>query len=390
MTLEIPTNSTDLSAIQSVLLQAFNIPPQHWHKVLSDVGEKNFRILRSQGEIVGALGLYESEQWYGGKPVTSAGVACVGTRIPHRRQGHGHALMQGLLVEMHERQFALSALYPSSDQFYRQLGYGNAGEQVMRVLEHVPPMPSENTLEICELDPTDPADFAEIRRLHLERARRGNGAFSRNQGLWSRLIRRLNSTVRVYGLGARDALEGWVCAAQLQSGSPFPLLFADIVALTPAAIRATWHLARLHEPTAGELRWLGSGRDPMTLHLPNGDWKIQNRKGWMLRIVDIKGALEGRGYPLGMNGQLVLQVEDPSLAQNTGRWTLKVEDGQGRLQPGGTGGLQLEINALGTLFSGYFSAMELAQCGLIRGDAAAVQTAGLLFSGPEPYCPDSY
>jgi predicted acetyltransferase len=390
MTLKIPANSKDLSGLQSVVLQAFNIPPQHWPKVVSDVGEKNFRILRSRGEIVGALGLYESAQWFGGKPVSSAGVACVATRISHRRQGHGRRLMEGVLGEMHERQIALSSLYPSSDGFYEQLGYGHSGERVERILEQVPTMSSENTLEICELDPTDPVDFSEIRRLHLERAQEGNGVFTRNPGLWSRLIRRANSTVRVYGLGPREQLEGWVCAAQLQSGSPFPLLYADIVARSPAAVRTAWLLARLHEPTAGELRWFGSGRDPMCLHLPRSNWKIRHRTSWMLRIVDIKGALEARGYPAGMNGQLVLQLDDPLMAHNSGRWILEVEDGQGRLQPGGTGGLQMGINALGTLYSGYHSAMTLAQMGMIHGDIAAIRTADLLFSGPEPFCPDVY
>jgi hypothetical protein len=48
-------------------------------------------------------------------------------------------------------------------------------------------------------------------------------------------------------------------------GRPIRCLVSDIVALSPAATLTIWEVARMHRPTVGELRWLGSDRDPNSL-----------------------------------------------------------------------------------------------------------------------------
>lgn len=389
MSIEIPSQTSDLRAVQSVVLQAFNLNSAHWHKLSTDVGEKNFRILRSGGDIVGALALFESAQWFGGRSIPSVGVSCVATALPHRGKGHGRRMLSSLIDELRERDVHLCTLYPSTDAFYHKLGWGHAGSRVERVLAQIPISNTRSGLTICELDPTQPVDFQEIQRLHLERAARTCGAFSRSHGLWSRVFRRANASVRVYGIGKRDQLEGYVCAAQLQ-GSPHPLLFSDIVALSPAATQAIWEIASMHRPTVGELRWLGSDRDPSTLHLANDAWKIRHRCSWMLRPIHLVRALEERGYAPGVRGELSLDIHDPLVADNCGLFTIQVEDGRAQIRRGGSGSIRLGIQALGTLYSGFLSATDLSRIGQLNGDQRSIETANLMFSGPDPYCTDTF
>ena len=141
-------------------------------------------------EIVGAFGLYENELWFGGNAVQSVGVACVAVPLIHRRSGHGFNLMNHQIREAFNKQIGLAYLYPSTDRFYQNLGYGHAGERVTRKLTRIPNIHSAKTLPIFPLDPTNADDFQKIEKMHLERARRGNGCHSRTKGLWSRLIRR--------------------------------------------------------------------------------------------------------------------------------------------------------------------------------------------------------
>ena len=390
MTLQIPTSSRDLNELQSVLLQAFSVPPPYWPKLLSDVEQKNFRILRQNNEIVGAFGLYENELWFGGNPVSSVGVACVAVPIIHRRAGHGHNLMNQQIRDAFSQQFGISYLYPSTDRFYQTLGYGHAGERVTRKLAPIPDIRRQHTLPIFELDPTNPSDFAQIQQMHLERARRGHGCHSRTRGHWSRLIRPPGTTVRFYGFGQPSAPEGWVCTAQVQSGSPYPLLFADQVILSPAAGRTLWLVAALHRPTAGELKWHGPTKDPLTLHLPQADWVIEQRKGWMLRLLHLPTAFETRGYPAHINGVLRMSIHDSVIPENSGHWELTVQSGKGVLTRGGAGGLETNMSTLSTLYSGFYTAQSLQDAGQLRGSESDIALANQLFNGPEPYCPDAF
>lgn len=92
----------------------------------------------------------------------------------------------------------------------------------------------------------------------------------------------------------------------------------------------------------------------------------------MLRVVDVPTALSGRGYPLGVVAEVVLDVVDQHRPANSGAWRLRVEGGTGQVvrdAAAGPGAPRLEPRGLAALFAG----MPLA----------TLRTAGLL-SGGDP------
>jgi predicted acetyltransferase len=117
---------------------------------------------------------------------------------------------------------------------------------------------------------------------------------------------------------------------------------------------------------------------------------VTDASQWMVRILDLKQALEQRGYPQGVSGELHLEVSDALVAKNHGRFLLEVHQGEGRLTPGGQGEVSLTIQDLTSLFTGMRSAQELRVLGNLDAPPAVLPLATALFSGPRPWMPDFF
>ena len=110
---------------------------------------------------------------------------------------------------------------------------------------------------------------------------------------------------------------------------------------------------------------------------------------WMLRLVDAPAAIAARGYPAATSVSVRLDLADPALPANSGRWVLEVSGGAGSLTrlgdaaPGaGTGALRLGARGFAALFAGVPVA-TLRLAGLAAGgDAGADDALGPAFRGP--------
>ena len=110
----------------------------------------------------------------------------------------------------------------------------------------------------------------------------------------------------------------------------------------------------------------------------------------MLRLVHLRTALERRGYPSHLNGQIQFSIQDDLLPENSGHWALSFQNGHGQLKPGTAGGLEMNMSTLSTLYSGFYDAQSLQDTGQLIGSASDIEMANRLFKGPEPYCPDAF
>ena len=68
-----------------------------------------------------------------------------------------------------------------------------------------------------------------------------------------------------------------------------------------------------------------------------------------------------------------------------------IEDGHGRLEPGGDGTVRLDVGALAALFTGWATTDALARIGLLDGGGTAERTAlDRIFAGPAPWMLDEF
>ena len=136
---------------------------------------------------------------------------------------------------------------------------------------------------------------------------------------------------------------------------------------------------------AGILRARLAPDDPITWLLREPDIAAHREKNWMLRLVDPAQAVAERGFPIGVEASAQLELTDPVRPGNSGRWSLEVSGGTGKLAPasGTANGSALRLGARGmaALFAGV-PVMTLRQGGLATGgDVAADESLDSAFSG---------
>jgi predicted acetyltransferase len=145
-----------------------------------------------------------------------------------------------------------------------------------------------------------------------------------------------------------------------------------------------------HRTTADQVIWAGPPAETLLLHLPTSAVSVVRYQPWLLRLVDVRAALEARGYPDGAASELHLDVHDDALPWNQGRLVLEVEGGRATARPGGAGRLRIGVRALAAVYSGHLPPVELRGAGGIEGDDDDLARLGAVFAGPAPWMPDHF
>nr|HMR06798.1 sterol carrier protein domain-containing protein [Polyangiaceae bacterium] len=91
-----------------------------------------------------------------------------------------------------------------------------------------------------------------------------------------------------------------------------------------------------------------------------------------------------------ISAELCLDVHDPIIPEQSGCYRLRVRDGRGHVERGGSAGLRLDIRALAALYTGFASPQMLHRTGQLSGDAASLTCAATLFAGAAPAMPDFF
>jgi predicted acetyltransferase len=109
-----------------------------------------------------------------------------------------------------------------------------------------------------------------------------------------------------------------------------------------------------------------------------------------LRVVDVKAALEGRGY--AADGELVFELDDRFCDWNSGTWSLKVNGGRAHVdRSDDRPDLSLDASTLGSLYLGTFTFTQMNRAGRVTGGAEACARADALFrTDTAPYCPEIF
>jgi predicted acetyltransferase len=170
------------------------------------------------------------------------------------------------------------------------------------------------------------------------------------------------------------------------------IVVRDLAWLTSDAYRSLWSWLARHD-LVGRIVWARAPVDdpapellvePRLLH-------AESRDGIWLRIVDARAALEARGYHT--DASITLELSGDTLAPwNNGRVKLDcAPDGARVAATTGAADLRLSVKSLASLYSGFRSARQLHNWGLLDGDDAAIERATRIFATRHaPHCPDTF
>jgi len=376
-----------IEEVGALTRQAFRLSREVWEAFVGRVGHGVLRCVRDQGRVVGALAVLPFRQSWGRRWVPLAGIGGVCVAPDRRGTGVASLLLRRALTEARASGFALSALYPATQGPYRKIGYEQAGAHHVRRIDLQRVDTEDRRLDVHPVSTEDPTPFASVyARVHPV----PDGWTDRPPHAWMRLLRPRGAVTFAYLIGAADDPEGFLIFRQEEGrpSSPGPwsgsLVVSDFLALSPAALRRGWTLLKDHRSMMGHVLLPGGAVDARLLPLSEQVETIQQATHWMIRVLDVRGALEARGD--SAPGEMDFHLDDPLFPENTGAWRFSV-DGEGS-RVGRVAGADLRVGPRGmsALFAGLYSPWEIARQGLLDGPIP--DAADTLFPLRTAFLPD--
>jgi predicted acetyltransferase len=389
--IRVPTPE-DLDGIFDVRAQAFAVPEtdrERW-TALIDPAEMVTAFLGTQ--VVGSLNILGLGQWFGGRPVPMGGVATVVVLPEHRGEGLAPRLLEAGLERMRDRGLVVSTLHPATTRVYRSAGWEIGGDLAIhriptKALERLPRGESERVRRLTREDWT----LAQI--CYDGAAAAQSGWLDRNEWWWGVVAdETFVDQTFVYGVDGTDGLAGYVVFTQAQTEKwGYRLVVEELVAREPGAALTLWRMLGTHGMQVNSITLQRGPVDELLLFLPEQDvTQVSNTRG-MHRLVDAPAAIAARGFPPDVAAEVHLGLTDRLAPWNEGRWLLRVEGGRGELVAGGTGDLQITINGLSALATGWASASSLTGAGLLHHSSPADRAAlDAIFAGPTPTMVDDF
>ena len=378
----------EAGAVGQLICQAlhFTLPEDKLVPWMARRGLETFRVARIDGRLAAGLNIIDMAQWFGGKPIATAGISAVGVAPEYRGRKVGAALMGEMLREMRDKGLALSTLYPATTQFYRTLGYERAGSRTIYAL---PTAALRGISSPYTLVPAPDAELDVYAPIHAAYAQTQPGNLQRPPIMWDRILKpALSSHFRYLVLDSAGRPAGYIVYAQGNQNEDIKV--ADWCALDQDAARALLQFLGGHRTLVTTIQIPGAPNEPLLHLLPEQHSDRSWQLDWMLRLIDVPGALEARGYPAGISAELHLLVSDPNFEWNHGRFVLRIAGGAATVEPGGTGAISLHVRDLAALYSGHLTPAELQLGGTLNGPPAQLATLGLAFSGPRPWMADMF
>ena len=388
-----PMQEADLPRVARLLHHAFAGQEDMCGIWLRDAGLEQVRVMcGSEEEPDATLVRIPMGQYFGGMSVPMLGIAGVAVAPEARGCGIGLRLMEEAIDECAREGWALTGLYASTQSLYRQVGYEQAGHRFeTRLSAHrvadrggLPKLTGDSDIITRQL--TD-ADNDAVQSCYARFAEMFNGLLDRGPYCWQRTRKMRDGTLtKGFGFFCGGSLDGYLFLHQTRKPETghHDVSVLDMAFTTPRAARAAARFLSNFGTVADDISFFGGPLHPLLSLLPQQVYEVVKRDYWMIRVVDLKKALEERGYPRGVTASVGLQITDRLVPANQGAWTLEVADGRGTVRggvsaPGGC--LRLDIRSLGPVYSGLWTPAQAAMLGLIEGDQGAIEAAGAIFAG---------
>jgi predicted acetyltransferase len=347
------------------------------------------------GTLVGTALSFTSELAVpGGARLPMGMVTRVGVRPDHTRRGVLTGLMRAQLTGMTE---PLATLRASEALIYGRFGYGVATRGRTMVVQRRRAAPHSSVADTGRIRLVPLADAVPVvTALYDGIGPQRPGWSARPEGWWRSAATqpaagRSPALVAVHsGPDGEDGFAVYDVAIDFEDETKQTTLHVhDLTAETPEVWAALWHFLLTVDLVEEVSAWLRPVDEPLELLYADRRAVRTTRvddETW-LRLVDVPAALAARSYRelTSDAGSVVIEVRDPFLPANSGRYL--IGDGAAR-RVGEPAELSMDVAALAMLYLGDVAASTLAATGRLTAmKADAPRVADRLFGVPEsPWC----
>jgi predicted acetyltransferase len=355
--------------------------------------------------LVAACQLHPLRQWIAGEAVGVTGIGTVAISPAHRKRGIARDLVAFALRAGRERGDTGSALFPFRVSFYRRLGYGLAGEAHQY---RIPPrsLPDDEGRQHIEMMDDDDARTDAL-TLYGEWIRQQTGQLARSMRLWLHIL--ADDGRALFGWRAPDgSLEGYalvIYRTDLPPAERF-LEVDELIWTTERARRGLYGwLASLDDqwqqivlralPAQRMGDWLS---EPLLPHGAAPAWRLWApaatlMTGPMFRLLDVRGAFEGRRVEDGPPMACTFDVADDVLPENAGSWRIALDAGRAAVERAGASDLtlRLDVSTLSRIFIGALAPSAALAAGLLECDRPEMlRLLDAALTLPEPWTFDRF
>ena len=405
MSIEIrPIKQEQLEAFQLVMRAPFGFDPT---PEMRENFSRTFELERLRAafdgdQIVGTFGAFSFELSVPGGSLPMAGTTVVTVLPTHRRQGILTNMMADHFRELRDTGEPIAALWASESSIYGRFGYGPATELVEAEIAKpfarlVDPPNIAGTMRLVELE-----EALEVFPTVYEIvAKQRPGMYQRPENWWRERVlsdpeyRRHGSTAHRRVLHTRgDTPVGYVLFRTNtdRAAGKSKVKVVELTAIDAESERSLWQflfgidlvdsIGYWNLPTVSPLSWWLEQPRRLERKVEDALW---------LRPIDVVTALNGRRYPVA--GSVTFRMRDELCDWNDGVFRLESdESGTGSCIPY-EGDPQIELTpfALGSIYLGGHRLRDLAEAGLITGEASALRQADALFSWHcVPWCQEIF
>jgi predicted acetyltransferase len=377
-----PGTADDWDDISVLLGQLFHSGDEpELRSVEGSVFEPDRSLVAVDGDtIAGHAAAYTRDLTVPGAVLPAAHVTLVGVAPTHRRRGLLTRMMHRQLTEVAAAgREPIAVLWASETKIYPRYGYGMAAQRLTAEimtreirLADTPPPAADGRLRMV-----DPAqDIADLAKVY-EQLRPERPGWSNRDDRWWRFVLADLPALRDGGTPLRAVVhdtphgptgyalwrtkEGWDA-----HGPNADVRVREVVAADPVAYAALWRFVLgIDLARTASVGFLALD-DPLQ-HLVDEPRRLGARLSdalWV-RIVDLPRALATRRYAAPLD--VVLDVTDPLLTANTGRWRLTAgPDAVTCVPTGDPADLACTVLELGAAYLGGPSLAALAAAGRVR------------------------
>ncbi len=360
-------------------------------------------VARSAGQVLATVAVLPFGQWFGGRSVPMGGVA--GVAVAPQARGHGLArrLLTEAIEAMHDRGEVISTLYPTTSSLYRAVGYefGGRWERTtidIAVLADAATASTRDEGHVVEA--LAAGELERMRPLYDSLAADSHGWLDRSDLFWQRSNHATDpGTSNSFGFVIDDGSEPVAGLTIRHKRSDNRLKFSVDVdgpfARSDVAFSAAARLIAGLGTTADRAT-LSLPVESLAAYLPGAVLDHWDSWLWMLRIVDVRGALTARGYNPCVTASFAFELRDQLAPWNQGHWRVEVADGAASVErldvgSGGWSGPSLDVQTLSCLFTGFIAPLDLARAGRLPGaDQRVLDAVTAAFAGPAPRLVDFF